>query len=189
LDVVEMAIEKVKQGLLQEYRHIVQQYQVPVFRYCYHMLGAVEEAEDAVQEVFIKAYRKLDRYKEGTSFSSWLYKIAYNHCVDHLRKRRYCQFVPLCDSIIGDSDTMSCSLENDELSQPLQQAISKLSPDDRTILMLRVLEEKSYEEIAGILGKRSSTVRKRYERLRKKLQQSINETKGVVIDGKFAVNQ
>lgn len=188
MDSVERTIEKIKQGSLEEYKYIVQKYQKSIFKYCYHMLGAMEEAEDAVQEVFIKAYQRLYHYKAGTSFSSWLYKIAYNHCIDHLRRKRYFQLVPLCDSVVDGCD-VSYSFEEDELSLPLQRAISMLPPEDRTVLMLRILEEKSYEEIADVLGKRSSTVRKRYERARKKIKQSISKMEGDVIDGKFAVNQ
>lgn len=66
MDSVEKAIMEVKQGSLEEYRHIVQKNQNSIFKYCYHMLGTVEEAEDTVQEVFIKAYRKLDHYKEDS---------------------------------------------------------------------------------------------------------------------------
>ena len=188
MDSIEKAIEEIKRGSLEEYKHIVQKFQKSIFTYCYHMLGAVEEAEDAVQEVFIKAYRKLDFYKAGTSFSSWLYKIAYNHCVDYLRKRKYFCFVPLCDSIIADCDTTAYSVEKDELSLSLQKAITMLSPEDRSVLMLRVLEEKSYEEIASILGKPLSTVRKKYERARKRVKLNIDKMKGVIINGKFAVN-
>lgn len=188
MDSIEKAIGEIKQGSLEEYRHVVQKYQKSIFKYCYHMLGDVEEAEDAVQEVFIKAYRKLDSYKEGTSFSSWLYKIAYNHCVDYLRKRKYFRFVPLSDSTVSDFDTTAYSVEKDELSQTLQKALSMLSAEDRTVLMLRILEEKSYEEIAHILGKRQAAVRKKYERARKKVKQNIDEMKGVVINEKFAVN-
>jgi len=152
------------------------------------MLGSVEEAEDAVQEVFIKAYRKLDSYKADTSFSSWLYKIAYNHCVDCLRKRKNFQFVPLLDNTIPGYDTTAYSVEKDELSLLLLKAISMLPPEDKTVLMLRVLEEKSYDEIAEILGKRSCTVRKKYERAKKRVKQNIYQMKGVVINEEYAVN-
>lgn len=108
--------------------------------------------------------------------------------LDHLRRKRYFQLVPLCDSVVDGCD-VSYSFEEDELSLPLQRAISMLPPEDRTVLMLRILEEKSYEEIADVLGKCSSTVRKRYERARKKIKQSISKMEGDVIDGKFAVNQ
>ena len=188
MDSIEKAIEEIKRGSLEEYRYIVQKYQKPIFKYCFHMLGSVEEAEDAVQEVFIKAYQKLDYYKVGTSFSSWLYKIAYNHCVDYLRKKKHFSFVPLLDGIISDYDTTAFPFEKDELSLLLQKAISMLSPEDKTVLMMRVLEEKSYEEIASILGKRLSTVRKKYERARKKVKQNINKMKGVIVNGEFAVN-
>jgi len=188
LDSVEKAIEEIKRGSAEEYRHIVQKYQKSVFKYCYHMLGTVEEAEDAVQEVFIKAFRKIDCYKEGTSFSSWLYKIAYNHCVDYLRKRKFLRFVPFCENTADDCDNPVYSVETDELGQMLQRALSMLPHEDRTVLMLRVLEEKSYEEIADILGKRAATVRKKYERARKKVKQNIDKMKGVIVNEKFAVN-
>jgi len=188
LDSIEKIIEEVKRGSIEEYRHIVQKYQKPIFKYCFHMLGTVEEAEDAVQEVFIKAYRKLDSYRAGTSFFSWLYKIAYHHCIDYLRRKKYFSFVPLCDNSINNYDTTVYSFEKNELNLVLQKAISMLSPEDRTVLLLRVLEEKSYEEIAGILGKRPPAVRKKYERARKKVKQNIDKMKGVMINGEFAVN-
>lgn len=168
LDSVEKVVKEVKQGSVEEYRHIVQKFQNQIFRYCCHMLGSVEEAEDAAQEVFIKAYRKINGYKPGTSFSSWLYRIAYNHCVDLLRKRKFISYIPLCESAVNDSCNPIYSVENYEMAQILRKALSALSPEDRTVLMLRILEEKSYEEIADILGKRPAAIRKKYERAKKR---------------------
>ncbi|MNI27746.1 ECF RNA polymerase sigma factor SigW [compost metagenome] len=81
-------ILEIKAGHTDQFEVIVKQYQQQILIYCYHMLGNIQEAEDAKQDVFIKAYEQLHKYRESISFSGWLYKIAYHHCVNKLRRRK-----------------------------------------------------------------------------------------------------
>lgn len=84
----EELIRTIQGGKLELYAAIVQRYQQRLYVYCYHLLMQREEAEDAVQDVFIKAYEKLSQYAYRQSFSAWLYKIAYHHCLNMLKRRR-----------------------------------------------------------------------------------------------------
>lgn len=86
---IEEIIEKVKKGETEYFREIINEYQQKLFKYCFYMLQNIEEAEDAVQEVFIKVCEKLNKYNYKMSFNAWIYKITYNHCINLIRRKKY----------------------------------------------------------------------------------------------------
>ncbi|WP_322925245.1 RNA polymerase sigma factor [Paenibacillus campi] len=158
-------LEKVKQGEKQAYALIIEQFQKPIFLYCYYMLRNQQEAEDTAQETFLKAYKYLDRFAYTHSFSSWLYKIAQNCCMDVLKKRKKdSQLLSLYQT--EQSGQSERSTAND-----VYECLDMLTEEEKQIILLRSLEEYSYDEIAYILNIRAATVRKRYERIKKKLIQ------------------
>jgi RNA polymerase sigma-70 factor (ECF subfamily) len=165
---IEQWIMQVKQGRKEAYRTIIEFYQVPLYRYAYHLLRSREEAEDAVQDVFFQAYRHLDDYSEQVSFSAWLYKIAYRHCLNLIRKRKSLLtrlHLFKGESVPADHDS---SLRVGEILRGLSQA-------EKQIMILRAVEEMTFDEIALILNSRPATVRKRFERIRKKMMQNYAE--------------
>lgn len=85
---MEQAIKEVRAGDIDQFGIIIDLMQKPLFVYCYHMLGHRQEAEDAVQEVFLKAFEQLDSYRHTVSFSAWMYKIAYHHCLNLLNRAK-----------------------------------------------------------------------------------------------------
>lgn len=184
---IEMAVEKVKNGEIELFEIIIEQFQQQLFHYCYHMLGNTQEAEDAVQESLIKAYEKIQHYTYSMSFSAWLYKIAYHHCLNLIRRRKLIRFIPFLSDREMIASTIEDRIENNQLSKPLLEAFCKLSPTEKSIVLLRVFKEKSFDEISKILDIKASTVRKKYERARKKLKMLLTDSqRGGTINEEFS---
>ena len=169
---------KAQKGDQQAFAFIVQSYQRPVYNLCYRMLGNQQEAEDATQETFIRAYTHLDSYNPNRKFLNWVLTIASNHCVDRLRKRRinwssleddpYVEKIPMPESIDPHR-----SAERKETADQIQRWIDQLSPDYRTPVILLYWYGYSYEEIAATMGVSVSAVKSRLHRARKQIAQMI----------------
>ncbi len=150
-------------------------YGQPLLRYCHNILCDYFEAQDAVQMTFIKAYNKRKSFKSGTSLSSWLYRIAYTTCIDLLRKKKFLFFIPH-----GRTESMSSIQQKNKdlsfISDDLKEALLTLTPEERALVFNRVIDEKSYAELEEIYHVSNSTLRKRYERAKKKLSKTLQET-------------
>lgn len=158
--------------------NIIEEHGQRIYNYCYNMLRNRQEAEDAMQEVFIKAYSSMSQLDEVKSVPAWLYKVAYNHCLNIIRRKKLFFFMPINDDlkIRGVHDRTDA---DNELSEKLSFVISKLSVQDRSVLILRVIEERSYDEIAAVFNKKPDAIRKQYERARKKVKEYLEIEKGV----------
>lgn len=168
MDKIEELVEEVQAGYVEPYRSIVQHYQRRLHLYCYHMIGSQAESEDAVQEVFMKAYREIGKYRPTVSFTAWLYKIAHRHCLNVLRQHS------------GQQRLLSM-LKLQWLSPPPPRTVesavgllNELSTEERQLVILRVIEERSFFEIEEMIGVGAATLRKKFERIRKKLNQKSN---------------
>ena len=167
------------------YRELLTRYERPVFSLIFRMVRDRETAEDLSQETFIKVLNNLDRYSPEFKFSSWLFKIANNLTIDHLRRRRVDTI-----SIEGAPDAVTAEsaratsiavvsagespleeLESKELGSAIERAIGKLRPEYRACIMLRHVEDKSYEEIAEIVKLPLGTVKTYIHRARHELGQ------------------
>ncbi|GGH21439.1 RNA polymerase sigma factor [Paenibacillus segetis] len=178
MDSIEEYVRRVKAGEVEYFQPIVEMYQRQIYVYCCRMLGCRQDAQDAVQDILFKAYTKLELYEPRASFSSWLYKIAYHHCLNLLRKRRIHQRVMQLFKPLDITESTEQKLDKQWFSAPLEYAMSKLSVDERNLLVLRIFEEKPFAEIAEILGKNTEAVKKKYLRLRQKTMKLIEEKKG-----------
>jgi RNA polymerase sigma-70 factor (ECF subfamily) len=137
------------------------------------MLGTPEEAEDAAQESFLRAYSRLSQYDPNHKFSTWLFSIANHHCIDRLRKRRK-TFVsiddnPVLQNLKNDAPEPEEDILGAEQSSEIQALITQLEPEYRTPLVLRYWEEYSYEEIAESMDLTVSAVKSRLFRARKQM--------------------
>lgn len=184
---IETAVQGVKNGEAKLFEIIIENFQQKLFHYCYHMLGNIQEAEDAVQESFIKAFEKIESYSSSISFSAWLYKIANNHCLNIIRRKRLLSFVPFIENIGIGITGIETKLEEGEPGQALVNALKKISPTDKSILILRALEEKSFEEISSVLGIKPATLRKKYERARKKLKSLLVYKQGGIVNEGYTI--
>jgi len=166
-------IREAQTGNKQSFSRLVEAYQRPVFNLTYRMLGTPEEAEDAAQETFLRAYSRLQQYDSSHKFSTWLFSIANHHCIDRLRKRRKIIVSiddnPVLQNLQHDTPAPEEKAIDAEQARHLQKLLAQLDPDYRTPLILRYWEEYSYEEIAETMGLTISAVKSRLFRARKQM--------------------
>ena len=166
-------VEAARRGDKQAFSQLVQAYQRPVFNLTYRMLGNSEEAEDAAQETFLRAYARLGQYDPQMKFSTWVFSIANHHCIDRLRKRRATHISiddnPVLENLQEDTPQPEHQALDREQSIELQGLINLLEPEYRTPLVLRYWEEMSYEEIAEAMGVTVAAVKSRLFRARQQL--------------------
>ena len=168
-------VEQARQGDRQAFGVLVQAYQRPVYNLTYRMLGDAQEAEDAAQETFLRAYASLHRYDPEHKFSTWLFSIANHHCIDRLRKRRmtYVSFEdnPVVQNLEGTSPQPERRAVDREQQLEVQTLLNGLAPEYRTPLILRYWEEYSYEEIAQAMELTVAAVKSRLFRARQQIAQ------------------
>jgi RNA polymerase sigma-70 factor (ECF subfamily) len=173
-----MWITLAKHGSSAAFNHIVEKYQQPIYNFCYRMLNNGDDAEDAAQEVFMRAYFKLDSYAEPHKFSTWLFSIASHYCIDRLRKRRF-QLVSWDDldpwyPFPGqDVPQPEGTLLKMEADREVRDLLDELSPDYRTVIILKYWYSMSYEEIAQTLGTTIDTIKSRLFRARRMMATQI----------------
>lgn len=141
------------------------------------LLGWESDCDDVVQEVFMAAWQKIDRFRGDADLTSWLYAIAINHCRKQRRKRgRWSQvFRRLCEQQRGpeEREAASSSEESDPGVAAIHAAINKLDQRDREVIVLCSLESRSTDDVGTLLGIRKNTVEVRLHRARKRLKQIL----------------
>lgn len=166
-------VQEAMTGDQQAFSKLVEAYQRPVYNLTYRMLGNPQEAEDAAQETFLRAYSKLNQYNPDRKFSTWVFSIANNHCIDRLRKRRATYVSiddnPVLQNLESDSPRPEREAARSEQARELQNLLENLEPEYRTPLILRYWEELSYEEIAQSMDLTVSAVKSRLFRARKQM--------------------
>lgn len=160
-------------GEEEEFGKIVDKYRGKVIAMAINMLGNREDAEDACQEVFVKAYRYLNKFDFKKNFQNWLYGILYNHCLDQFRKRR--RFLKFLTRMKGESLRSRSELVRRPSNQPRsdvfrENVLNMLSPKERATLFLWAHEGYTSEEIASVLRCSSSTARVHLYKARRKIK-------------------
>jgi RNA polymerase sigma-70 factor (ECF subfamily) len=155
---------------------LVGRYTGAVYNQAYRMLGNPQEAEDAVQEVFLRAFRRLDSYDPGRRFVTWLLTIGSNYCIDRLRRRRM-SWLTLDDVAFwltsGEPGPERTALEGERQRQ-VQQALQRLPESYRSVTVLRYWQDLSYLEIAEALSLTEATVKTRLHRARKMMRDALD---------------
>jgi RNA polymerase sigma-70 factor (ECF subfamily) len=169
------------------FRELLSRYERPVFSLVYRMVRDRTLAEDLAQEAFIRAFNAIDSYKPSYKFSNWILKIANNHTIDHLRKRKL-DTVSIHGSPHATSDTEISQtrvvveshdedpheyVEHKELGGQIEDAIGHLREEYRTAILLRHVEGYAYEEIADIMEVPLGTVKTYLHRARAELRESL----------------
>lgn len=182
-------LKKAAAGSAEAFEQLLLTYQTPIYNLCLRMTGNPEDAADMTQESFLKAWRSLEGFHFESAFSTWLYRLASNTCLDFLRSvKRRKQFSLTMEDADGETQlldlpdpapTPEASLLSAEESALLAAAMRQLDPEQQRILTLRVVNDLSYTEIAAVLDIKEGTVKSRLararENLRKKLLQSGNK--------------
>jgi RNA polymerase sigma-70 factor, ECF subfamily len=141
------------------------------------LLGDADEAADAVQDAFVKAYRSLDRLREGSDFGAWFRAILRNHCLDRLRSRPRRSHVSLeaahIDAHRWSEPTGSAILERTQLAAAVRAALARISPEHRQILTLKEIEGLSYADIARVTGLPAGSVASRLYHARAALRRAV----------------
>lgn len=173
LDVVRRA----KQGDHAAFGQLVQRYRRPVLRFLYGMVGRRDAAEDLVQEAISRAFRLLPNLREEAKFSTWLFGIAKNTAREKSRRLRSNGWINLDNPVADKLTDPKPGPEIDAMQQQLFRAINKgfasLDEDRRTVLALRVLGDKSYQQIAEITGWSLSRVKIEIHRARIEMRKSV----------------
>jgi RNA polymerase sigma-70 factor (ECF subfamily) len=170
-------VQRARLGEGEAFEELVRRYRNEVFALAYHFVRDREEAWDASQEVFIKAYRALARFRGEAAFKTWLMRITANQCKDCLKRRRV-ETVALDEAlgvsaVPGRVSGPSQALEAQETSRAIAAAIEMLPAKHRTAFILREFEGLSYEEMAQVIRCRIGTVMSRLHHARRKLQKSL----------------
>ncbi len=168
-------IRQALSGDSEAFVQLIEVYQRSVFNLCYRMLGNTEDAEDASQETFLRAFHALGKYDQKHSFATWLLSIAAHYCIDQIRKRKMTVFsledLPYVE--FTDHDPLpesTVSLREDQ--QRVQQLLKTLTETDRAAIILYYWYDFSYEEIAQSLSLTVSAVKSRLHRARRALAES-----------------
>ena len=191
VQIVQGLIRRCVAGDAAAWEEIVQRYHRRVYNLCYRFAGSSDDAQDLTQEVFIKMYRTLSSYDvERGAFMTWLTTLTRNLLVDHFRKTKQDRItdsldaapsehedaMPLSDQIEDQKPAPDARVQTRETQQTVHEALQKLSPDLREAVILRDLQDQSYQEIAAVLRVPEGTVKSRINRGRAELARLLQRT-------------
>ena len=142
------SIRNVLEGNRESFKEIIKNYEGKVLRLCASMVGG-SKSEDAAQEIFLKIYQSLSQFKGESRFSTWVYRIATNHCLNLIKKSKQERFLSIDVSRLEEKAPNPFDIL--EKKQIVTALLQKMAPQDRAILMLRELEGLSYKEISESL--------------------------------------
>ncbi len=170
-------INQILEGNSNAFSFLVGKYENMVFTIALKVMGNREEAEDVAQEAFVKCYQSLKRFKGSSKFSTWLYRIAYNHGLDKLKEKKRKGFTYDIEEvpIVEDEDTYNvlAQIDEEERNVILKTAIKKLPKEDQILVTLFYFEELSIKEIAKVIGIKENNVKIKLHRLRSKLYKTL----------------
>jgi RNA polymerase sigma-70 factor (ECF subfamily) len=171
-------LEEARRGEREAFGRLITAYQSPVFNLAYRMLGNADEAEQAAQEAFIRAWTRLDSYDSAHKFSTWLLTITSNYCIDQLRKRRAQLLsiegpLPAHPALMSETtDGPEAHVYQNEQQEVVQRLLDTLPEDYREAVVLRYWHDLSYDEIADVMGTTVSAIKSRLFRARRQLAEN-----------------
>ena len=152
------AIEACQRGEREAFDRLVERYQRDIYRLCYRYVNNHEDANDMAQEVFLKAYKAIGRFRGDSSFSTWLYRIAVNTCLN-FRAARKPEAEELPEALPDRSAGAAAALESEDQARVVRNAVSRLPEKQRATLILKIFHDLTHEEVAGVLGSTVGTVK------------------------------
>ena len=161
-------------GDMAAFGQLFHKYHERVYSTAYRMTGNQQDAEDLTQEIFLKAYQSINKFRFRSAFSSWLYRLAVNSCIDELRKRKKNDATPLTEEMPEmDVNTPEDQAISREREGQIWGAINSLNERERAIVILRDVEGLSYNEIAEVLRCSLGRVKSRLHEARQKLKAAL----------------
>lgn len=185
-DLDKILVERVQNGEVDAFDHLIRKYRERVFAVIYNMTGNREDAADLAQDSFIKAFSSIKRFRGKSSFYTWLYRIAVNTTLSHLkssRSKRFFSFENIHDELSGNEIFENLVSKTgaergtllNELQEKLNDALQTLSVKHRTVIVLFEIEGLSHTEIANILKTSEGTVRSRLHYAKQQLQSILKD--------------
>ena len=172
-------VERYLAGDMTAFDELMIRYERQIYRVCYRFVENRDDAKDLAQEVFIKVFEHLPAFRRESSLKTWLYRIAMNHCINHVKKNSR-EFVEVTETIGSTGPSIHAEMEDRERRDYLRRLVKRLPPKQKAILELRIHEQLSYEEIAKISGRSVSTIKASVffalERLRKLVKDPKDRT-------------
>jgi len=180
-------VESAQRGDTESFERIVIAYQQRIFNLAFRLLGDREEAEDLTQEVFLNVYKHLPSFRGDAQFSTWIYQVTINHCRNRFKylKRRFHQTTESLDDpmqggegelereLPDEADAPEDALHRRQVQRLVHMAVQRLRPDYREIIVLRDIQELSYQEISDVLGLPEGTIKSRLHRARWELKELL----------------
>ncbi len=175
-------VQQALRGDEKAFAGLVAAFQGPVYNLCYRLLGTPMEAEEAAQETFLRAYRRLHTYNPEQKLSSWILAIAAHYCIDRLRRRRLAS-TPIDEAQStrpeGAPQAPEESLLRREREREIQDLLARLPESYRTVIVLRYWQDLSYEEMAEMLGTTESAIKSKLHRARELLAANMKEGRAI----------
>lgn len=179
-------LARAQAGDVQAFERLVAAYERKVYNLAYRLTGNHDDASDVAQEALIKVYTSLGDFRGDSSFSTWLYRVVSNACLDELRRRKRQRATSLDEPLATDDGALARqlaasgdgpeeALARKELRATVQLAIQNLDEEHRVVIILRDIQGHSYQEIADYLGLSLGTVKSRLNRARAALQKKFSE--------------
>jgi RNA polymerase sigma-70 factor (ECF subfamily) len=168
-------VDQALRGDRTSFAQLMHRYAGAVYNLAYRMLGNTEDAEDASQEIFLRAYTRLESFDRQRRFSTWLLSVGSNYCIDRLRRRRF-SWLTLDDAAFAqpskERSPERIALDHEQQAI-VQQALQQLPENYRMVTVLRYWSDLSYEEIANVTGLPESTIKTRLHRARHMLAKAL----------------
>ncbi|MDR2120761.1 MAG: sigma-70 family RNA polymerase sigma factor [Tannerella sp.] len=164
-------IEKILDGKTEYFSVLMTRHAPSVFSLMTRMAANREDAEELTQDTFLKAFRALPAFRRDSSFSTWLYRIAYNTALSAMRRQpaEHVSLADIADSTNEEAEDELAALDNDAQLERLQKALEQLPPDDRALMLMFYMQEKTVAEISAVTRLSPANVKTKLHRTRKKL--------------------
>ncbi|MGI6669596.1 MAG: RNA polymerase sigma factor [Acetivibrionales bacterium] len=180
-----LLISKSKAGDVEAFEELIEAYQKKIFNYAYRIIGNYDDAADLAQEALIRIFKSIGGFKEQSSFSTWIYRITTNVCLDEIRRRKNKKEYSLDEEVQVDDGHLKRQVvnedpgpdevfEREELRSLVKNAIDKLPEEQRIVITLRDIQGLSYGEIAQVLDCPDGTVKSRISRARQALKKVLS---------------
>ena len=170
-------VERYLAGDMTAFDELMIRYERQIYRVCYRFVNNRDDAMDLAQEVFIKAFEHLSSFRRESSMKTWLYRIAMNHCINHVKKNAR-EYVELKENVGSTRASVHSDMEDREQRELFRTLVKKLPPKQKAILEMRIHEQLSYEEIATMSGRSISTIKASVFFALEKLRKLVKEPAG-----------